>query len=44
MADGRKSTHNNKLIIHKNRNTMKNKIYKIGPCRIYRVSERILKA
>ena len=32
------------FIIHNNRNTMKNIIYKIGQCRIYKVSELILKA
>jgi len=33
-----------KIIMHNNRNTMKNKIYKIGQCRIYKVFKRILKA
>jgi len=28
------------IIIYNNRNTMKNKIYKIGQCRIYEVSKR----
>jgi len=34
------------IIIHNNRNTMKNKMHKIGQCRIYKVhvSKRILKA